>query len=275
MPTGTAHAVDRVEPGPFAWRMWSPGALGPRMALASAVIALLCVCAWRPGGPARGAPGAQQAEAPFVPSVRATSAPHPVPAARFGLAEAGLDPVRVAARIDPRMGLREDVLTRGDFVVSEAPALRVTLTRGGAARTASTLFVLMARRAAGGPVIDGPALSVLRTGTRGSILTKFGAVETLEVTFSGTAQRTCTGFVTQDAAFRLDGWFCAPLGHPPEMRALGCMVDALSLVDPADPETTAIFAAAPLEGRACPSALAAPETSGRTGSVAQRARNKK
>ncbi len=72
--------------------------------------------------------------AAFVPATPAPKAPAPAAPVRFGLTEPGLDPVRVAAgRIDPVSGLREDALARGAFEALEAPALRVTLTRGDAA----------------------------------------------------------------------------------------------------------------------------------------------
>ncbi|QGY06060.1 hypothetical protein MMSR116_07335 [Methylobacterium mesophilicum SR1.6/6] len=253
-------------------RTSSPATLGLRMALASGLIALLCVYAWRPGRPVT--VSEQRVEAPFVPSMTAVPAPPPLPTARLGLAEAGLDPARVSARFDPRTGQREDTLTRGDFATDETPALRVTLTRGPSPGPVPTLFVLMARRAAGGPVLDGPALSVVRTGARGLIATKFGAVETLEVTFGGAARRTCTGFVTRNTeTFRLDGWACAPLGHPPRPESLACTLDALSLVDLSDPGPTAAFAAAP--ERVCPSVVTVGESAGRTGSIAKRSQNKK
>ncbi len=253
--------------------------LGLRVALASSVIALLCVCALPPGRKPGSVPGAASAllgaEPAFVPATKAAPAPPPAPPARFGFAQPGPDPAHVAARIDRLTGLREDALTQGDVAAIEAPALRVTLTRGAVPDVAASLFVLMARRAAGGPAIDRPALSVLRTGSRGQIRTRFGVVETLELTFGGATLRTCTGFVTRDGAIRLDGWFCAPLGRPPEAQALACMLDALSFLDLADPETSAAFASAPQAPRTCPAPPPASEVSNRTGSIPQRSRNKK
>jgi hypothetical protein len=267
--------------GLTGWMTLSPGALGRRLALASALIALLCVCAWRPGG-TPGSSAARSAALPleprFQPAAQAAPAPPPVPPpvppALFDLAEPGIDPVRVTAGIDPRTGLREDVLSRGDVATMEAPALRVTLTRGTGAGAAPTLFVLMARRAASGPALDRPALAVIKTGSRDQIRTKFGVVETLEITFGGPAPRTCLGFVTREAGFRLDGWSCAPLGHPPETLALACTLDALSLLDLADPEATAAFSAAHASPRSCPLTKVA-EVSGRVGPGGQRSRNKK
>ena len=277
---GSAAAKTWIAPPGLVERTaLSLGALGLRLVLASAAIALLCVCAWRPGGgPAATVPGMTLAVAGaglgFVPTMPAPPVPVALPAARFDVAELGLAPVRVSARIDPRSGLREDTLTRGDFDALKAPALRVTLTRGTDAGMAPTLFVLLARRAATGPTIDRPALSVLRTGSRGQVDTKFGAAETLEVTFGGPTPRTCAGFVTRSAAFRLDGWSCAPFGRPPEARALACTLDALSFVDLGDPETTVAFAVAS-SGRSCPFVAKVAEASGGAGSIGKRSRNKK
>ncbi|MDP4002220.1 hypothetical protein [Methylobacterium sp. NEAU K] len=245
--------------------------LGLQIVVASAMIAGLCVYAQHaPSAPS--APG--KPEGPFLPSALAPKVPSPAPPARFGLAEPGVDPVRVvAARIDPATGLREDMLARGTFEAFDAPALRVTLIRGDGARVAPGLFILLARRAAGGPAADGPALAVERTGAGGRIATKFGAVETLDVTLGGPARRTCTGFVTRDRVFRIDGWLCAPLGHPPEARTLACMVDALSLDDPADPDTSAAFAA-PRTERGCTMATVA-DASDPTGSIGRRRAHKK
>jgi len=256
----------------------SPGALGLRLVLASAVIALLCVAAWQPGrgpGSPGGAPAvATEVKSGFRPSMPAAPAAPPIPVALFDLAQPGIDPVHVTAGIEPRSGLRADVLSRGDAAAIEAPALRLTLTRGRDAGAAPTLFVLMARRAASGPSLDRPALAVVRTGSRGRIQTKFGAVETLEVTFGHPAPRTCLGFVTLEAGFRLDGWSCAPLGQPPAAQALACTIDALSFVDLTDPETTAAFSATAPTPRSCPVTKVA-EVSGPFASTGKRVRNKK
>jgi hypothetical protein len=246
--------------------------LSARVALASAVIAALSIVAMPP----RVRRDMLRDDHPFVPATPAPPAAPSIPFAQFDLNEPGLDPVRVApARIDLQTGRREDTLMRGDYSAVDAPALRVTLTRGASGPDAPTLFVLMARRAAGGPAEERPALTVERTGARGLVPTKFGAVETLEITLGGAARRTCTGFVTRAADIRLDGWLCAPLGQPPDVRALGCMIDALSLIDLGDPETTSAFSAAPIADRICPTRNRVAEGSRRTASVERRAQSKK
>ncbi|SFL66053.1 hypothetical protein [Methylobacterium pseudosasicola] len=260
-PSGAANAATGA---PEGRRTLSLVGLGLRLVVASAMIAALCLYARKPPGVPQQAV-ADQIATPFVPTTPAPKAPLAATPVRFGLAEPGLDPVRVAAaRIDPATGLREDALARGAFEAIEALALRVTLARGNAARPAPSLFILLARRAA----TDGPALAVIRTGPGGRIVTKFGAVETLEVTLGGTTRRTCTGFLSRESAFQLDGWLCAPLGHPPEAQTLGCMIDALSLDDRADPDATAAFLA-PRMDRGCSVTTVADATEP-TGSIGRR-----
>jgi len=262
-----------VETGSAARRHGlSPLRVSVQLALAAAVITALSCYARTNVEPS----GAARLATSFVPLKPADQGPPLATVAQFGLAEPGSDPVRVASgRVDARTGQREDTLTRGDFDTMEAPMVRVTLTRGRSADLPSSLFVLMARRAAAGPEIGHSALSVLRTGPYSRIDTKFGAVELLEVTLGGASQRTCIGFVTREATSRLDGWLCAPLAQPPEAQTVACMIDALSLVDLADPDTTAAFSAAPRNSEACAFAKPTAEAASRTGSIGRRARIKK
>ncbi|NEU12422.1 thioesterase family protein [Methylobacterium sp. BTF04] len=173
------------------------------------------------------------AAAAFVPSASLAARPV-VPVAstgpRFRLDDPeGGDSVRSEpARLNPATGRREDGLARGDFAAIEAPYLRITVTDGAASEPPPGLFVTLVRRGA-----DGPGLSVIKTGERGRLDTKFGPVETLEATLSGNGRRICTGFATLGAAaIRVDGWLCAPLGQPPEPRAIACALDALILNGP-------------------------------------------
>lgn len=200
----------------------------------------------------------------FVPAtLLAARAATPVAAGRLRLDRAG-GPVR----IEPARHPGEQTLAGGDFSAIEDAHLRLTLTRD-ASDPPPGLFVTLARRAA-----EGLNLSVIRTGARGRIATKFGAVQTLEATLAGPARRVCTGFVTLEAQpVRIDGWLCAPLGQPPEPQALACTLDALALDERADPATNAVFAEA--ERRRDPAcdpirALSASEAAGRTGSIVPR-----
>lgn len=274
MPTEFSSATEE-EPPAIRRRGLTLLGLTLRIAAASAMIAGLSLYAGRAARPpvptSVAAPSAVPSSAVLssaLPSaVPAAPVPMPAEPVRLGLAEPGLDPVRVTpGRRDPATGLRADVLSRGAFESLETPALHLTLTRGAQAGRAPGLFVLLARGAA-----DGPALAVVRTGAYGRIATKFGAVETLEATLSGPLQRRCTGFVTRESAVRIDGWFCAPLGRAPEPRALACTLDALSLDDPADPASVAAFRTpAGRRGPGCDPASASVDPAGRTGSIARR-----
>ena len=247
-------------------------ALTLRLAAASAVIAGLSLHARTPSHPAAVAQAPAAAAVPFVPSTPAAPARPAAPQlpSRLALVDGeAVDPVRIEpARINPATGLREETLARGDFAAIESPALRLTLTREAGSDRPPSLFVTLARRAA-----DGPALAVIRTGPRGRIATKFGAVETLEATLAGATRRVCTGFATLEAApLRIDGWLCAPLGQPPEPRALACALDGLTLEGAGEPAAGVFRAAEARRDPACagarPSANA--EAAGRTGSIRPR-----
>ncbi len=129
-------------------------------------------------------------------------------------------------RLNAANGLREDILSRGEFPAIETPHLRLAISEGPAGHAA--LFVTLVRRAA-----DGPGLFISRTGERGRIDSKFGPVETVETTLKALSRdggsRMCTGFVTRPPArVNIDGWLCAPLGQPPEPRAITCALDNLT-----------------------------------------------
>jgi len=107
----------------------------------------------------------------------------------------------------------ETRLSEGAFETVESAHALVALSESQEEGSRS-LFVTLARRAA-----DGPGLAVTRTGERGLVQTKFGAVETLEATLVGGIGRVCTGFAAADPRpVRIEGWLCAPLGRPPEPR---------------------------------------------------------
>lgn len=219
----------------------------------------------------------------LVLAVRMVSSPAPVATlqltperpvilgiAPLRLTDPGIDPVKVEpGRIDPRTGLREDVLTRGRFESLDAPLLRLALTRGAGAEQVPSLFVLLARRA-GHPAGGGQPLSVAKSGPRGSVATRFGAVETLQATLVGSVSRACTGFVARQAALRIDGFLCAPLGGAPAPQTLACTLDALELDDPGDPAASAAFRGARAPSDCQRAGNAGTEAPNRTGSIVQR-----
>lgn len=178
----------------------------------------------------------------FVPSSVQTvrpAMPLALSAPRFRLDdfEAIEAPRAEAARLNPSNGRREDLLVQGGFDTIEAPYLRLILTEASATESGPGLFVTLARRAA-----DGQGLAVIRTGERGAIETKFGPVETLDLTLGGEGKRSCTGFASLNpGTLRLDGWLCAPLGQAPEPRAITCLLDRVSLQGQASPEVEVAF----------------------------------
>ncbi|GEP00268.1 hypothetical protein [Methylobacterium haplocladii] len=177
-----------------------------------------------------------------APSARAA-----IPASTAGplLAMDAADP---PARSEPprrnaTTGLREDALTQGGFDAIDAPFLRLTLTEAGQIPDpATSLFVTLARRAA-----EMQGLSVVRTGVRGMIETKFGPFETVEATLSGHGSRLCTGFTgIGTRAMRIDGWLCGVLGQAPEPRTVACAIDDLKLAIAATPTIEVVFGEAEL-----------------------------
>ena len=210
-----------------------------------AVGAVVVVLSWaaRSGGSDAVAPVIEMPSGPgFVPisaqPVRPAT-PLALSAPRFRLddPEAIEAPRAEAARLDPASGRREDLLVQGGFDTIEAPYLHLTFTEASGTEPGSGLFVTLARRAA-----DGQALAVIRTGERGVIETKFGPVETLELTLGGAGKRACTGFASlSPGALRLDGWLCAPLGQAPEPWAIICLLDRVTLSGHPSSEMEAVF----------------------------------
>ena len=203
--------------------------LGLQLAACAALIAGLTLAA-------RDRIGAPEAPRPWADPPRAETAP-PDETARRAVAAAeplltlpAADPDQPAraepTRWDPSLGRREDGVSQGGFDAIEAPYLLVTATDAGArAEAGPSLYVTLVRRAA-----DGRGLAVTRTGERGVVATRFGGVETLEITLAGAGSRACTGFRSLDlGAVQLDGWLCGILGQAPEPQAVACAIDRIAL----------------------------------------------
>lgn len=173
-------------------------------------------------------------------------------------------------------GRREDGLAQGQFDAIDAPYLRVTVSETPADETSSSLFVLLARRAA-----DLRGLSVTRTAARGTLDTKFGPFETVEMTLQGVGARQCTGFQSLgSASARIDGWHCGLLGQVAETSTVACSIDRLKLTGPVE---TAFSEADRPRRSSCnaeTAAVSAPPSDDATGSIEKgkpesRARTKK
>lgn len=264
--------ADVVRASPFRLTRWLTWGI-----CASSVIAALTIfapTAKRPAADLQAKPSDAVPVAAFVPASSVLARPVvPVVSSgpRFRLDEVDpLNPVRAEPpRLNPATGRREDTLAQGDFGAIEGSYLRLTVAEGPEPGPPRSLFVALARRAA-----DGLGLAVLKTGERGRLATKFGPVETLDVTLSGPSTRTCTGFMTSDESFvRLDGWLCAPLGQPPEPRAVACALDKLVLNGQASSDfETLIRGVEARRDRGCGSAASASagEVASQTGSIEKR-----
>ncbi|MGE7418012.1 hypothetical protein [Methylobacterium tarhaniae] len=187
-----------------------------RTVAAAAVIALLSVLASerRLADP----PVADQAA--FVPRYAAPAVAPPawseVAADRYRLGEA-------TGSARTQAGLREDTLAAGTFPVQEAPFLRLIAIEAAEPEGEGSLFVTLARRAA-----EAGGLAVVRTGERGQLATRFGALDTVDATLADAeGRRACTAF-RLGAALRIEGWLCAPLGQLPEPQAVACTVERLA-----------------------------------------------
>ncbi|AWB23695.1 hypothetical protein DA075_24685 [Methylobacterium currus] len=236
-------------------RSWRGRAAGRTIA-AAAVIALLSVLA----SERRLADPPLADEAAFVPRYAAPAVAAPL------WSEAAADRYRLgdatgSARMQP--GLREDTLTAGAFAVQEAPFLHLVAVETSEPDGEGSLFVTLARRAA-----EAGGLAVVRTGERGQLATRFGALDTVDATLvDAESRRACTAFRLNAslAALRLEGWLCAPLGQLPEPQAVACTVDRLSPLPgaPLSPVVAAMLAqpraaACPPEEPATTAAVPAP-----------------
>lgn len=247
-------AIDDADQEP-AGRGLSAIGLPLRAVAAALVVALIAIAVRMPPSPA---------PAPVLN--RTSEVPAIVGTAPLRLNEPGIDPVRVEpGRIDPKTGLREDVLGRGSFAAIEAPVLRLAVTRGIGAERAPGLFVLVARRAAMAARGELP-LSVSRVVPRGVVATRFGPAEIAEATLSGPLTRACTGFVLAQAGLRIDGFLCGPLGGAAEPKALACTLDALDFDDQSDPTASDLFRQAKARS-ACETTA---DPTARTGSIERR-----
>lgn len=160
-------------------------------------------------------------------------------------------------------GRREDGLVQGQFDAIDAAYLRVTVGETPQAEPNPSLFVMLARRAA-----DLRGLSVTRTAARGTLDTKFGPFETVEMTLQGEGARQCTGFQSVgSASVRIDGWYCGLLGQVPEPSAVACSIDRLRLTGPVETAFTEADRPRPSSCGAGGVTVSAPPSDGATGSI--------
>jgi hypothetical protein len=141
-------------------------------------------------------------------------------------------PVAVSARRNAAGG-REDSLAFGWFNQDNEAHLRVVVQRSTQPEPLdASLFLDLARRA------SGAGLAVIRSTPPERLATKFGLLETSEVTLSDSAERACLAFrfAHQEVGFRLVGWHCPSKGQAIDRKVLACTVDRLSLVEAGNDE---------------------------------------
>lgn len=148
---------------------------------------------------------------------------------------------------------REDTLSFGEFG-DDKPllALKLQVNREGAVEAAPAglsqpfVIALVRESAARG-------LSVGRSGATIPVETKFGTVETADISLSdGSVGRACIGFRHLDGASHLSfsGWWCGGDAKPADRAQLVCMLDRIDLLSAGDDhELRGAFAKAELNRR--------------------------
>lgn len=220
-----ARSTSRPKSG-FSWL---------HVVLGSGIVAAVLAYLAQPQAPPR-------AETPATP-VRQTDARSPPPAwtpiarplAIYGIDAPALKslPVALSARRNTA-GAREDTLAFGWFDQDNETHLRIVLQRSTQPEPLdASLFLDLARRASGAA-----GLAVTRSTPPEGLATKFGPMETSEVTLSDAAERACLAFrfAHQEIGFRLVGWHCPAKGQAIDRKVLACTVDRLSLAEAGNDE---------------------------------------
>ncbi len=139
-------------------------------------------------------------------------------------------PAQYAARRTPRND-REDSLLWQPSAPGAAEA-RISLLRRTMPQSPPSLFVDMTRQQAERGV------AVTRAGAPGLLMTKFGAIEVADMTFSDAsgASQACLAFrgAPDEAAPVITGWYCAAQGVGAERPELACFIDRLTLLKSGD-----------------------------------------
>jgi hypothetical protein len=166
-------------------------------------------------------------------------------------ARAAASPFTYAARRSAGGDEREDILTAGTPDGS-GPYVRLLVHRGPGSGPAASLFLELARRAAE------TDLAITRAAQPFRMPTRLGTFEVARVTAAGgTRDMACLGFRSAAAAsgIAITGLACGG-DKAVDTAAVACLIDGLSLVDPAgDRALREVFGRAD-QRRACPDVLA-------------------
>jgi hypothetical protein len=196
------------------------------------MITVVAYAAQRQAPPAEAPVTPVQLSAPSAPTSTWMPIAGPLPV--YGVDAPGVRslPFAFTARRDAA-GAREDNLSFGSFDQEGEAHLRIILERApNLERPEGGLFLDLARRA------SGSGLAVMRSTPPEGLVTKFGPVESTEITLSDAIGRTCIGFrfAHQEVGFRVAGWLCPAKGQAIDRRELVCTLDRLSLVEPGNDE---------------------------------------
>lgn len=155
------------------------------------------------------------------------------PVAMFGLDSPELDrqaPVYEARHVQAEARRRDD-LSFGSFA-GDRPYLQLRLQVEHGARPAALSFVISLVREAAER-----GMSIQRSGLASVIATRFGPVETSDVTLSdGEASRSCIVFRKShdELPLGLSGWWCGGPDRPADRQQLICMIDRIDLLNAGD-----------------------------------------
>lgn len=155
------------------------------------------------------------------------------PIAMFGLESPELDRQTPAYELRRTQdgARREDTLVYGVFAEPRAHLLlRLSLDQN-ADQLSQPFVIAMVRDAAA------RGMSVQRSGAAVPLQSRFGRVETADVTLSdGETSRACIAFHREagDLPLGLGGWWCGGAGRPADRQQLACMLDRLDLLSAAD-----------------------------------------
>jgi hypothetical protein len=155
------------------------------------------------------------------------------PVAMFALDSPELDrqsPAHEAHRSQagPR---RQDSLSFGAFAEAQPHLDLRFLTGQGLDQPPQPFVIGLVREAAS------RGMSVQRSSPPTAIETRFGAVETSDVTLSdGQASRPCIAFrkSADEMPLELSGWWCGAATRPADRQQLVCLIDRIDLVNAAD-----------------------------------------
>ncbi len=145
---------------------------------------------------------------------------------RLETAGLALTPPQQESRLHASGG-REDTLVSGKFAVT--PYLRMTIAHGLPDDEDRSFYVDLVLKAATS------GLAVSRNAQPTVLATKFGAAELSETMLTGKTGAICLAFRLHrsEPSFALNGWLCGADGKPADPRRLACLIDRLTLADPA------------------------------------------